>query len=114
MLTYLFQLNDIEKVSDRILTNLNGYQQLKDTLTVQKKTISNMITETYGNWVKDRRSAVINKSFRYSYLKIVNNIYHIYHIYINSLIIINVSIKTNSYIFNGKTYENCNVILIKI
>jgi len=110
MLTYLFQLNDIEKVSDRILTNLNGYQQLKDTLTVQKKTINNMITETYGNWIKDRRSAVINKSFRYSYLKIVNNIYHIY---VNNLIIISVSLKINSYIFNGKSYEN-NVIIIKI
>ncbi|XP_060838419.1 cytoplasmic dynein 2 heavy chain 1 [Rhopalosiphum padi] len=58
------KLNDIEKVSDRILTNLNGYEQLKDTLTIQKKMINNMVAETYGNWVKDRRSAVINKSFR--------------------------------------------------
>jgi len=49
--------------------------------------INNMVAETYGNWVKDRRSAVINKSFRYSYLKDTKNIYYVY---VNNLIIINV------------------------
>lgn len=59
-----FQLNDIEKVSDRILVRLNDYQQLKEAITAQKKTIGNMITETYNDWLKNRRSTVTNKSFR--------------------------------------------------
>lgn len=64
-MNYFFQLNDIEKVSARILIHLNDYQQLNDAITVQKKIISNTITETYNNWLKDRKSAVENKSFRY-------------------------------------------------
>lgn len=58
-------MKDIEKLSDRILIHLNDYQQLKDTITIQKKTINNMIAETYNNWLKDRRSAVTNNNFRY-------------------------------------------------
>lgn len=69
---YSFQLNDIEKVSDRILSNLNDYQKLKDTLSVQKKIINNMVTQTYGDWIKARRSAVINKSFRYKNICYLN------------------------------------------
>lgn len=60
----VFQLNDIEKVSDRILVRLNDYQQLKEAITAQKKTIVNMITETYNDWLKNRRSTVTSKSFR--------------------------------------------------
>lgn len=63
-LIVVFQLNDIEKVSDRILVRLNDYQQLKEAITAQKKTIGNMITETYNDWLKNRRSTVTNKSFR--------------------------------------------------
>lgn len=63
-LIVVFQLNDIEKVSDRILVRLNDYQQLKEAITAQKKTIGNMITETYNDWLKNRRSTVTSKSFR--------------------------------------------------
>jgi len=52
-------------VSDRILIHFDDYQQLKDIITIQKKVINNMITETYNNWLKNRKSAVKNKSFMY-------------------------------------------------
>lgn len=59
-------MDDIEKVSNRILVHLNDYQQLKDTITIQKKTINNMITDIYNNWLKERKNAITNKSFRYT------------------------------------------------
>lgn len=73
----LFQLNDFEKVSDRILVHLSDYQHLKDMIITQKKTISNIVRETYNNWLKDRKSAVANKSFRYlQFLNIKTDIYN--------------------------------------
>lgn len=60
----IFQLNEIEKVSDRILMDMNDFQQLKEAITVQKKTINNMISDMYNDWLKNRRCTVTNKSFR--------------------------------------------------
>jgi len=58
--------------------------------------INNMVTETYGNWVKDRRSAVINKSFRYKKLhlfKSCNQYLSQYYKYVGNLIILGVFLK---------------------
>lgn len=66
-------MKDIEKISDRILVNLNDYQQLKDIITIQKKTITNTMAETYDNWLKDRKSAVSNNNFRYNYYSTNNS-----------------------------------------
>lgn len=67
----VFQLNEIEKISDRILIDMNDFQQLKEAITVQKKTINNMITDMYNDWLKDRRSIVTNKSFRLEIILII-------------------------------------------
>lgn len=50
---------------------MNDFQQLKEAITVQKKTINNMITDIYNDWLKDRRSTVTNKSFRLGIILII-------------------------------------------
>jgi len=66
MPTREFQINDIEKVSDRVLVHFDDYRQLKDTMAIQKKVIGDTMTETYNDWLNDRKSAVKNEHFRYA------------------------------------------------
>jgi len=67
--------------------------------------INNMVTETYGNWIKDRRSAVINKSFRYKQFQLFKS-----YTYVNSLIIIGVLLKKHTHI-SMKKQENHSILL---